>query len=93
MEGATVLIEIASLRYPLELRGRVGKHDWRMFAKGDHWVFYVEDVMLAGGDHLWALTAKYPEAEQMPQMLAIHIADACAKKFEKIATTVNTPPR
>lgn len=91
MEGASVLIEIGSLKYPLRLRGRVGRYEWQMFARGDHWVFYVEDPPFELGDPLWWLTGKIPFAEQMPPQLAIHIADACARKFETLLTTGYIP--
>lgn len=90
---AVALIEIASLKYPLRLRGRVAEYEWQMFGKGDHWVFYIEDAWFGQccGEQIWALTAKYPAAEQMPQILAIHIADACARQFAKILATVDLP--
>lgn len=90
---AMALIEIASLKYPLRLHGRVGRHDWKMFAIADTWVFYVEDPDFGGpcGEYLWWLTAKMPCADQMPPQLAIQIADACAKKFAKILSTEEAP--
>ena len=91
MEGPSVLIEIASLKYPLRLRGRVGQYEWLMLGKGDHWVFYVEDAPFGNDDHLWALAAKFPCAEQMPPQVAIHIADACAKAFERVASSERYP--
>lgn len=91
MEWPSVLIEIKSLRYPLRLHGRVAQYDWHMFATGDTWVFYICDIELWDHDHLWYLSAKLPAAEQMPPQLAIRIADACAKKFAKILSTVEVP--
>lgn len=90
---AVALIEIISLNYPLRLHGTVGEHQWKMFAIADTWVFYVEDPNFGGpcGDYLWWLTGQMPCADQMPQPLAIKIADACAKKFAKLSSTEDPP--
>lgn len=89
MEGSRVYIKIASLRYPLRLRGRVDGYDWTLFATGDTWVFYVEDAYLGQSscDSPWCLSGKIPGAEQMSPGLAIHIADACAHRFAKILSS------
>jgi len=87
------MIEIEFMKYPLRINGTVDIYRWQMFAKGDHWVFYVEDIWFGQccGEQLWALTAKMRGAEQMPRQIAIRIADACAKKFEKLLQTMEVP--
>lgn len=84
------MVEIESMKYPLRMKGTVDGYRWQMFAKGDRWFFYVEDVWFGQccGDQLWALAAKMRGAEQMPRHVAIRIADACAKKFQSLLSTI-----
>lgn len=79
------MIEINGITDPIKIQGHIGDETFTFFRSRDHWVFYVsgDSIATATCEYIFALSGKYPARIAMPKMLAIKIAWACAKHYEK----------